>query len=71
MSDKKSNELLNENTDEELLSDQDLSRVSGGEDSSHDRSLYSGVSQDSTNANSNTLELDPTFPVPPHPEDLL
>ncbi|MBW4658353.1 MAG: hypothetical protein KME15_06745 [Drouetiella hepatica Uher 2000/2452] len=66
----KPNESLHNGLDEEPLSEQDLNKIAGGEDVTHDRSLHSGVLQGSANTNSNTLEPGPTFPTPPHPEDL-
>lgn len=65
----KPNESLHNGLDEESLSEQDLNKIAGGEDGTHDRSLHAGVLQDATHANANTLEPGPTFPAPPHPED--
>lgn len=65
----KPNELIHHNLDEEPLSEQDLNKIAGGEDGNRAQLLHSGIPQDSSDANSNTLEPGPTFPVPPHPED--
>lgn len=70
MSDQQPDKSLGSDSEDKLLSDRELTEISGGADRNRDQSLDAKTSH-RTAGDSSSLEPGPTFPTPPYPEEIL